>query len=705
MFKLSSLVADPNATWTSVGRKMIDFLRSPYVPGDPQRLKRTLIRLVFGRVLLVTAFLAASTWSLFNSAQPAGSMNVIFGVLAATYALSVANVIWVHYTSNLVAVAYGQGLTDVLLASGVIYATGGTGSPFVVLYLLIIAGSAMVVSSHGAVVIAAACGIGYAVISSGALPSLGHNETSVSAPELFGLYFSLVGIAVLSSYLARQIEAARVMARTHADSLTELSHHQQQLFDDLSEGIITLDRDTKVSSINRAGMSILGLSKNKAEQMLHKHFPTTMSSLGVEGFGEMLKQQLNRTTPSEVCIKTDNQGGELCISYHVRPLVNSAGEERGMIMLFNDISHLKSIEQRLSLAEQMTKLLVEEPEPSDEIRSRLGSVRMIGESPVMKQVMALVERVAASDASVLITGESGTGKELIAKAIHVGGDRASGQFVAINCGAIPENLIESELFGHKKGSFTGAHADKPGLFRQANGGTIFLDEVGELPLHLQTKLLRVLQEKVIRPVGDVHDYQVDVRVISATNRDLKSEIAGDRFREDLYYRLNVVNIVVPPLRERKEDIPLLVRYFIGKFADPNKVLPQVSPEAIERLTRYGFPGNIRELENIIERTLVLGGQAILPEHLPDEVKNETTVSSLNGHGNSRGAAAVEEIDLPIDLENILSALEQEYLLKALEESGGVKKQAAELLGLNFRSFRYRLKKYGLNEQSDEETTA
>ncbi|MCB0344013.1 MAG: hypothetical protein KDD66_02805, partial [Bdellovibrionales bacterium] len=182
MFKLSSLVADPNATWTTVGKRMIDFLRSPFVPGDPVRLKTTLIRLVFGRVLLVTAFLAASTWSLFNSQHPAGDMNVIFLVLGATYALSVANVIWVHYTSNLVAVAYGQGLTDVLLASMVIYATGGTGSPFVVLYLLIIAGSAMVLSSHGAVVIAAASGICYAVISSGALPKIGPNDTSVSAP-------------------------------------------------------------------------------------------------------------------------------------------------------------------------------------------------------------------------------------------------------------------------------------------------------------------------------------------------------------------------------------------------------------------------------------------------------------------------------------------------------------------------------------------
>ncbi len=355
--------------------------------------------------------------------------------------------------------------------------------------------------------------------------------------------------------------------------------------------------------------------------------------------------------------------------------------------LLIDLTRAKAIEDTLSYHEQVTQLLA-----SKEPAARAQRIAMVGDSAMMKNLFTLIERVAPTDASVLITGESGTGKELIARAIHELSPRCSKQFVGINCGAIPEQLIESELFGHKRGSFTGAISDNVGLFRRAQGGTLFLDEIGELPLPMQTKLLRALQDRTVRAVGDGQDIAIDVHVVAATNRDLKREIAQGRFREDLYYRLNVVNLVVPPLRERKEDLPLLIRHFLTKYCDADDVVPTISPGALQLLRDYPFPGNIRELENVIERAIVLGGNAILPDHLPEEVRQTTPgipAAQIIQHGET------QIVELPLDLDGVLAQFEREMLMRALEKTGGMKKQAAELLGLNFRSFRYRLKKYGM----------
>lgn len=358
--------------------------------------------------------------------------------------------------------------------------------------------------------------------------------------------------------------------------------------------------------------------------------------------------------------------------------------------LLTELTKIKTLEEKLSYHEQVSKLLIDK----EELNKQDFSVTIIGEGSMMRTLLNLVRRVAPSDASVLVTGESGTGKELIAKAIHDISPRKKRAFVAINCGAIPENLIESELFGHKKGAFTGAISDNPGLFRKANGGTIFLDEIGELPLQMQSKLLRALQDRNVRSVGDINDTAVDVRVIAATNRDLKKEIIKGDFREDLFYRLNVVNLIVPPLRERKEDLPLLIRHFLGKYCDADRVVPSISPEALQLLRDYPFPGNIRELENLIERALVLGGSAILPEHLPEEVKKRSLSSE-----SSLNIEKTELIELPLDLDGVLGEFEKKMILQALDRTGGAKKQAASLLGMNFRSFRYRLKKYNLEDES------
>ncbi|HQH28543.1 MAG TPA: sigma 54-interacting transcriptional regulator, partial [Oligoflexia bacterium] len=425
---------------------------------------------------------------------------------------------------------------------------------------------------------------------------------------------------------------------------------------------------------------------------------------GISPEADLLKSTADNSA-TETIIHDKKQEHDIHISYSCKPLTDGEGNALGSMLIIDDVSHVRSIQERLDLHERMAKLLAETTGAPGGNGSALRDTRMVGESQVMKKVFSLVERVSTSDASVLITGESGTGKELIARAIHNNSNRRGRSFIGINCGAIPENLIESELFGHKKGSFTGAVADNPGLLRQAQGGTVFLDEIGELPLHLQTKLLRVLQERVVRAVGDTRDVSLDVRVIAATNRDLKKDIAAGRFREDLYYRINVVNIAIPPLRDRREDIPLLVHYFIARYCSKDQVLPQISPEALALLTSYSYPGNVRELENIIERTLVLGGHAILTEHLPEELiaagAQQTAPRSLSLSDTAPGHEASIHV-LPVSLEAVLEKLEKEYLHRAMTQSGGVKKHAAELLGLNFRSFRYRMKKYGLDEDADGE---
>lgn len=318
-----------------------------------------------------------------------------------------------------------------------------------------------------------------------------------------------------------------------------------------------------------------------------------------------------------------------------------------------------------------------------ELVERYSFANMVGKSVEMQQVYDLIGKVAPSKANVLVTGESGTGKELVARAIHFNSPRRDHAFVPVNCGAIPETLLESELFGHEKGAFTGASGQKAGLFEVANGGTIFLDEIGELPQGMQVKLLRVLQEREFRRVGGTKDIAIDVRLIAATNKDLAVETKEGRFREDLYYRLNVIHIPLPPLRERSEDIPLLINHFYQQNAGHDV---KISEGALRLFFDYSWPGNIRELHNVLERCLVLGssesiGIDCLPSHM-------------------RGAAVnVPNHDLPeegLDLDAYLGSIERELLLKALERSSGVRTRAAELLKMSFRSIRYRLAKFGLD---------
>ncbi|MGI8543137.1 MAG: sigma-54-dependent transcriptional regulator [Aridibacter sp.] len=316
-----------------------------------------------------------------------------------------------------------------------------------------------------------------------------------------------------------------------------------------------------------------------------------------------------------------------------------------------------------------------------ELSKRYDFSEIVGNSEVLQSVFRIIEKIADTNVNVLIQGESGTGKELIARALHHQSSRAEKPFLAVNCGALPESLLESELFGHTKGSFTGATADKKGLFRSADGGTLLLDEIGEMPQTLQVKLLRALQEQEVTPIGSSTPIKFDTRIIAATNKDLEKEVSEDKFREDLFYRLNVVEINLPPLRERREDIPLLIKHFVTKSANTqNLTEKQITKEAMSVLLNHRWQGNIRELQNAIERAFILSGDEIDVESLPPRIKNNSHDSAF-------------EIRDPEGLRPTLEEMERRYILEILNSVNKDKTDAAEILGIDLSTLYRKLKKY------------
>ena len=345
-------------------------------------------------------------------------------------------------------------------------------------------------------------------------------------------------------------------------------------------------------------------------------------------------------------------------------------------------------------ADERERLRRENRELREIVNKDYGVNGIISRNEEMLKVLATVKKLADYKTTVLISGESGTGKELIAKALHYNGSRAHGSFVAVNCGAIPENLLESELFGHVKGAFTDAVRSKKGLFEEADGGTLFLDEIGELPLHLQVKLLRVLQEDEIMRVGDTKPIKVNVRIVAATVKDLPREVKERMFREDLFYRLNVLTIHLPPLRERPEDIPTLTGHFLEKYRKRHGVaVGVVTHESMNLLMDYHWPGNVRELENVVERCVLLSeGRAISASVLPSEIRERMAyVPSEKGQ-------KVETIDGGFSIKMAARAMEEELIRKALEKVGGNRTRAAHLLEISHRTLLYKIKEYGVNDR-------
>ena len=357
----------------------------------------------------------------------------------------------------------------------------------------------------------------------------------------------------------------------------------------------------------------------------------------------------------------------------------------------------RELKQTIAKALSLQTLTNEKKSIDSELKKNLHFGMLVGHSPRMQHIYEVIQQIAPTKTSVLITGESGTGKELIARAIHQKSNRHDKPFVVINCSSIPESLIESEIFGYKKGAFTGATHDKKGLFEAANSGTVFLDEIGELSQPMQVKLLRVLQERAFKPVGTSEDVSVDIRIVSATNKKLEEEVINGNFREDLFYRINVVEIKVPPLRERKSDIRALAQHFLDKFSrESGKEITKISSYAVDLLQKYNFPGNIRELENLIERSVALSStNIILPDSLSLSIHKRRWIEGVKDRRYD-----VDDVEKGVALDTILEEIERAYIEKAMKCTNGNKNSAADLLGITLRSLRYRCSKLGVDKSFD-----
>jgi PAS domain S-box-containing protein len=706
---------------------------------EDETLRERLRVLLFARVLMVTVFLAgAGAYHLTVSHGDRVIGQTTFLVVIAAYALSLASALVVRHVPYLRAFAFVQTIFDVLLLTGAIVLARGVGSPMAVLYVLAIANAAGLLLMRGALVSALASSTAYVYLVAQQSALAGARDgvlLDVVAPALLGTSCLTIA-AVLIGSLARRLAATERQLSLRDTEVSRLEGLQRALANGLESGLLVADPSGRVRSANPACQDILGLPM---ASMLGREISWLIPML-------VTSEDDDPTSELRECEYRSPDGASSRLRVKRTPLYDTYGNRIGEIVLVQDITRIQELEERLAQDENAAlhildqaaneeSLSADDGPPSDDERDGIVST-----CASMRAVSKLIDKVAHADATVLVTGESGTGKELVARAVHRRSARTNAPFVVVNCGAIPENLIESELFGHVRGAFTGAVSDRPGLFRRAHGGTIFLDEIGELPLQLQVRLLRVLQDRMVMPVGGNTPVAVDVRVVAATNRVLEDLVQAGQFREDLYYRLAVIAIHLPPLREREGDLERLIEHFVRTAAVRHaKAVTRVGGRAMQLLLRYRYPGNVRELENVIEHATTLAdGDAIREHDLPESVRDAggaRPVSPLVAPRESRFAttdetyvalddAAVDEdvpsyvesgvlrelsapVVLPVDegdgasLDDQLARQEKEALLAALARASGVKKKAATLLGINYRSFRHRLQKYGLDAQGDD----
>ncbi|MBO8143656.1 MAG: nif-specific transcriptional activator NifA [Thermodesulfobacterium sp.] len=459
---------------------------------------------------------------------------------------------------------------------------------------------------------------------------------------------------------------------------------------DMQRATITLyDHDTNTLQIAVAyGLTDEQIAKGKysvGEGIVGRVFqtgePIIVPNIGKEPlFLNRTGARIKKDNISFLCVPL-KIGDEVLGVFSVDRIFSSEIDLKEDIRVLNIIATL--ITQYLKLYQLFNREKTEREKLTLELKKRYSLRNVIGISDKMQEVFKTALKAAKTKATILLTGESGTGKELIAKAIHFESDRSKGPFIAINCAAIPENLLEAELFGYEKGAFTGALISKPGKFELANGGTIFLDEIGDLPLHLQAKLLRVIQDKTFERIGGTKSIKVDIRIIAATNKDLEEMVKDGSFREDLYFRLNVIPIYLPPLRERKEDIPLLIDHFLKKFNEEYGKNINITKEAMEKLVNYSWPGNVRELENTIERLVILAEG------------NEITLNDLPFYIRQEDDTRITCVKLKETLPSQLELIEKKAIKEALKACNYNQTKAAKMLGLTKRQINYKIKKYGL----------
>jgi two-component system, NtrC family, response regulator PilR len=652
--------------------------------------------LLFLRVVILSFFLGAT--ALFHFFKQDGDLHFFYTLsipLIITYAISIGSALVLPHIPDLGFFAHLQVDFDVVLITGIIWLTGDFLSPFPFLYDLAVMNGAILLFYRGAFFTAGFSSLCYVALLSWTNAFHHGSGMPVSWSQLMPVVLnigSFFAIAGLGGFLASKLsETERLLKEKHTD-YQELEALKETLLQGVGNGVAITDAEGRINYFNTQAQNLTSLQETSVKgKKLDQIFPGLTYNFNGPREG--------RGVLTDEIIFVTSQGNQKQLRLTLAPLSNASVQLIGYVSIFEDISKQKEVEEKLRLEDQLRRArefdLEQRPAAVGDADFYFEGI--IGKSGGIEKIYHLVQKVARSSTNVLITGESGTGKELIARAIHLNGSRKNTPFVAVNCGAIPETLIESELFGHARGAFTGAVAEHLGLFKQADQGTIFLDEVGELPLHLQVKLLRVLQEKAFTPVGSSKQIKVDVRVISATNRDLRKEMDDGRFRGDLFYRLNVVQIVMPPLRNRKEDIPTLAHHFMRKFAASHgKQVEEISSGALMHLMSYGYPGNVRELENIIEHAVAVANKNIMTEEdLPAHIRGvpineEAEVFERSAPG---GADLFFAKGLSLDVE--LETHEKCILLGALKRANGVQKRAAEILGINYRSLRHRLEKYGL----------
>jgi len=657
--------------------------------------KRELIRkikwLLFLRVVILSFFLGAAALLHFFKGGDPGLFRYLQVPLIAAYVISIASALLLRWIKNPVLFAHAQIDFDVLLVTGIVLITGDIESPFAFLYNLAIINGAILLFFRGAFITAGFSSFCYSAL----LLWSRYNRIGDAGPIIANLMLNVPAffvIAYLSGLLARKVYEAEHLLKEKQKDYLDLEALKDALIQGVGSGIAITDIKGHVNYFNPRAQTLTSLQEAAVKgKKLTDIFPGL--TYNFDGVSEG-----KRIVVDEFAF-TESRKGNIQLKLTLAPLNDPSEQAIGYVCIFEDVTKRKELEEKVRLGEEIRKareheLRVDET-PATSPSFQFAGV--VGRGGGVENIYRLVQKVAATTTNVLIMGDSGTGKELVARAIHTNGPRKERAFIAVNCGAIPENLIESELFGHVRGAFTGAVSDHMGLFKQADSGTIFLDEVGELPLHLQVKLLRVLQEKAFTPVGGSKQIKVDVRVISASNRDLRQEVEKGRFREDLFYRLNVVQVTLPPLRNRKEDIPSLVHFFVEKFAKvQSKKVEEVSSEALMELMNYSYPGNIRELENIIEHSVAVTGKNIITEDdLPTYIRGVPISEEVKLFEKTTPGGAETFFNRTISLDEELATHEKCLLLSALKRTNGVQKRAAELLGINYRSFRHRLEKYSL----------
>ncbi|MFI5395443.1 MAG: sigma-54 interaction domain-containing protein [Candidatus Binatia bacterium] len=677
-----------------------------------EQLRGRLKWFLFFRVVLASLFLGALALALLRRGgqQYAVSIAVLQLSIAVTYALTILSAVLLLRLKRLLVFAYLQVAFDVALTTGVIFVTGGSDSPFGFLYSLVVINAAMLLSTPGAIVAASTSSIAYAALVLALNIGLVAHPAYPFQPDPIDLQFSVrfaitnvtfYLIAFLATLLVRRLHQTEALLEEREAERDRLASVQEALARHIGSALIITDAEGRVSSLNYVAEELAGA---RALKVIGKDIGAIFAPLRQTAIGRLqFLQSSGNVQPTEFQHRTDT-GRQLSLRCSTVVLQDTYRNPIGALFVLQDITALRRLEQRLQ-SEEGNPAAGEEIAVGDEA----STDGLIGTSTAICRVREFMDKAARSDATLLVTGESGTGKELVARAVHARSARRDRPFVAVNCGAIPANLIESELFGHVKGAFTGAVSDRAGLFRMADGGTIFLDEIGDLPLPLQVKLLRILQERTFTPVGADSHVTVDVRVIAATNRELSEEMRVNRFREDLFYRLNVLTLELPPLRERRQDIPSLVRRFLRQSSEfHEKRVERLSVAASRRLQAYDYPGNVRELENIIEHAVALcDGETVHEQHLPDYMLKPGARSECESPSVAMSPAAVPPVRVTPEIDNLednLAAYEKAILLRALGEAGGVKKRAAELLGINYRSFRHRLQKYGLGGLATSEQT-